>query len=69
MVKTKVYKAISKNGNEYNWENTNRLLGQVEGFIGCKTGITDAAGPCFTGCFEKDNEKLIVVVLNSKSME
>jgi D-alanyl-D-alanine carboxypeptidase len=50
-------------------------LGQVEGFIGCKTGITDAAGPCFSGVFESmaenanEGEKIAVIVLNSKSME
>ncbi len=40
-----------------------------DGCIGCKTGITDAAGPCFSGYFEKDDEKLIVVVLSSKTMD
>lgn len=39
---------------KYKWENTNKLLGVVDGFIGCKTGITNAAGPCFCGYFEKD---------------
>ena len=41
----------------------------MPGFVGCKTGITDAAGPCYCGCFEKEGEKLIIVVLNSKTME
>lgn len=54
---------------EYKWENTNKLLGTVDGFIGCKTGITDPAGPCFCGGYEKDGEKYIVVVLSSKTME
>lgn len=53
----------------YRWENTNKLLGNIEGFIGCKTGITNAAGPCYAGCFEKGEDKLIIVVLCSKSME
>lgn len=44
------------------WENTNRLLD--DGFEGIKTGITDTAGPCLSAGY-KD---LIVVVLNSKSM-
>jgi serine-type D-Ala-D-Ala carboxypeptidase (penicillin-binding protein 5/6) len=55
---------------EFTWENTNKLLGEGDGgFIGCKTGITNPAGPCFCGGYEKDNHKFIVVVLCSKSME
>lgn len=38
----------------YRWENTNKLLGNTDGIIGCKTGITNAAGPCFCGYYEKD---------------
>ena len=38
--------------------------------IGCKTGITDTAGPCFAGYFEEGHSiSICVVVLNSKSME
>ena len=55
---------------DYHWENTNKLLSPETGFIGCKTGITDAAGPCFSGCYEgQEGERLLVVVLNSRSME
>lgn len=54
---------------KYRWENTNKLLGKEGGFIGCKTGITDAAGPCFAGFYEKDGLQLAIVVLSSKSME
>ena len=53
----------------YHWDNTNKLLGHVEGFIGCKTGVTDSAGPCFSGAFEGSNERLCVIVLNSKTMD
>jgi len=49
---------------QYEWQNTNRLLGGVgdlddgpveafKGTIGCKTGITQTAGPCFSGCFQR----------------
>ena len=52
VVKTLEYSATSKKSDiEYLWENTNKLLGTVPGFVGCKTGITDSAGPCFSGCF------------------
>jgi D-alanyl-D-alanine carboxypeptidase len=63
-----IRQAGGKKPTQYNWENTNKLLG-TDGFIGCKTGITDPAGPCFCGGYEKGNDKYIVVVLNSKSME
>jgi D-alanyl-D-alanine carboxypeptidase len=40
---------------------------------GCKTGITMSAGPCFSGYVERNQgpnlEHIIVIVLNSKSME
>ena len=52
----------------YEWENTNRMLG-VSGYIGCKTGITPAAGPCLSACYEKNGSSFIVVLLQSKSME
>lgn len=70
---------------QYEWQNTNRLLGYdfdaedtvqlFHGTLGCKTGVTPSAGPCFSGCFSRyDNETVepdncIVVVLGSKSME
>lgn len=70
----------------YEWINTNKLLGvdfdmdegaveQFKGTLGCKTGVTQSAGPCFSGYFarERKNElttdNVIVVVLGSKTME
>lgn len=53
----------------YKWETTNRLLGCFEGLIGTKTGITSAAGPCFSGYYEKDNYKLALVLCNTRHME
>jgi D-alanyl-D-alanine carboxypeptidase len=49
------------------WFNTNALL--EKGFCGVKTGITPAAGPCLCFCMERKKKKLLVVLLNSKSME
>lgn len=46
----------------YVWENTNRMLG-VSGYIGCKTGITPAAGPCLSACYEKNGSSFIIVLL------
>ena len=52
----------------YTWVNTNRLLG-IDGFNGVKTGITEAAGPCLSCCFEKDGNFIIAVILQCKSMD
>ena len=58
IVNTQVYECEAKFSNKekltkYRWENTNKLLGRDNGFIGCKTGVTNAAGPCFAGYYEK----------------
>lgn len=50
------------------WENTNFLLGNP-GYTGCKTGITDAAGPCLSATYNKDGFNYVIILLNSKSME
>jgi D-alanyl-D-alanine carboxypeptidase len=50
------------------WENTNKLLGR-EGWNGVKTGVTNAAGPCFAGHYKKGEDAYIVVLLCSSSMD
>lgn len=50
------------------WKNTNRLLG-IEGYVGVKTGTTDAAGACLVACGERDGRELVVVVLGSTSSD
>ncbi len=50
------------------WENTNRLLG-FDGYLGLKTGTTDAAGACLVSCSQRDGKELIVVVLNASNSE
>ena len=60
-----------KNLTNYRWENTNKLLGKLDGLIGTKTGITQAAGPCFAGYYENPELglKLAMILCHSKSME
>lgn len=48
------------------WENTNKLLD--EGWEGIKTGITTAAGPCFTGFTRIEGQQYIVVVLGCETV-
>jgi D-alanyl-D-alanine carboxypeptidase len=67
-VEEKFETIYKENENPYHWVNTNRLLG-IDGFSGVKTGITEAAGPCLACSFEKDGHFLIVILLQSKSME
>lgn len=44
------------------------MLGQP-GYNGCKTGITDAAGPCVSVTYQKDGFYYVIILLNAKSME
>ena len=44
-------------------ENHNRLLRQVEGCVGLKTGYTQAAGRTLVSCAEKNGQRLIAVTL------
>jgi len=46
------------------WDTTNRLL-KTDGYLGVKTGTTQAAGSCLVSLGEHDNQSLIVVVLGS----
>ena len=51
----------------FHWTNTNKLLGK--GFNGCKTGVTPAAGPCLAASFEKESLHLVIIVINTKTMD
>ena len=44
-------------------ENHNRLLRQVEGCVGLKTGYTKAAGRTLVSCAERNGGRLVVVTL------
>jgi D-alanyl-D-alanine carboxypeptidase len=49
------------------WENTNLLLNDSRVY-GIKTGNTYTAGPCLCSAFEMKSHRIIVTVLNSKSL-
>lgn len=48
------------------WENTHLLVQQKpKQYIGIKTGITEAAGPCLASCIKAKNGRcFIIIVLN-----
>ena len=51
------------------WRNTNKML-NYQGFVGVKTGITPAAGPCLVSMFDlTPRESIVIVLLKVKSME
>lgn len=67
IVATKEYTAFSVDRNlAHRMSNINLLLNQYPGVKGIKTGWTDLAGECLVAYVEKDNKKIISVILGSK---
>jgi D-alanyl-D-alanine carboxypeptidase (penicillin-binding protein 5/6) len=48
------------------WTNSNRLL-PIEGYLGVKTGTTDAAGACLVAAAKRGERTLLVCVLGASS--
>ncbi|MEK4706776.1 D-alanyl-D-alanine carboxypeptidase family protein [Bacillus sp. FSL R10-2780] len=59
--------------NNINVTNTNEMLNKnnkalyIEGIDGLKTGFTDSAGYCFTGTAKQGDNRIITVVMGTKS--
>ena len=64
VVKTKST-TIKINGNSMQINNTNELLGNVEGVYGVKTGFTNNAGRCLVTSVKRGDMDLIIVVLGA----
>lgn len=64
VVKTKST-TIKINGNSIQINNTNELLGNVEGVYGVKTGFTNNAGRCLVTSVKRGDMDLIIVVLGA----
>lgn len=47
-------------------ENTNELIGEVDGLKGVKTGWTEKAGECLVSYIERNSRKIITVLLGSR---
>lgn len=69
MVSKKTYDFVFNDGRIYTLTNTNRVLGEMEGCNGMKTGFTYAAGNCLVCSASVDGEDRISVVLKSASPE
>ena len=72
--KKKLYICESKNfkfaqSRQIEWKNTNKHLFTIKDCLGVKTGITPGAGPCLSTAYRIMGRELIVVVLNSQSLE
>ena len=57
--------SISINGNQKSLNNTNELLGVLNGVNGVKTGFTNNAGRCLVTSITRDNWSVICVVLGA----
>ncbi len=71
VVGTKTYtlkKGTNGNRKTYKWFNTHLMLGQ-RGINGIKTGITPTAGPCLCTSINLDGIELIIVIIQTKSMD
>ncbi len=66
IVKTKNYVINSLDGKfNYSGQNTNKLLWDLDGTVGVKTGTTQAAGEVLIYEYKKDNKDIIIIVMGS----
>lgn len=67
IVATREFNAFDISGKKrYYLKNINKLLNELEGTRGIKTGYTQRAGECLVAMVERSGHKLISVVLNSQ---
>lgn len=64
VVKTKTY-TVTINGDSKTINNTNELLGYLNGVNGVKTGFTNGAGRCLVTSVERNEFNIITVVLGA----
>ena len=66
LVSTKEKTIYSLQGNEYLLDNTNQLLGTLDGVKGVKTGTTDLAGEVLVTLIERGNHRILLTLMNSE---
>ncbi len=64
IVKTQNY-TVNINNNSKNIQNTNELLGYLNGVYGVKTGFTNGANRCLVTAVKRDNMDIISVILGA----
>ena len=64
IVNTKTY-TVTINGSPKNINNTNELLGNLNGVYGIKTGFTNGANRCLVSCCKRGDMDIICVVLGA----
>lgn len=64
IVNTKTY-TVTINGYPQTINNTNELLGNLNGVYGIKTGFTNGANRCLVSCCKRDDMDIICVVLGA----
>jgi ribosomal protein L14 len=57
--------ARAADGRRFRFDNTNVLIGRVEGARGVKTGWTKAAGRCLVAYAEREGTRVLVVMLGA----
>lgn len=66
-VETKKIAVMDINQKEiHQLESVNKLLGEIPGLFGVKTGWTENAGECLVAAVEREGHKIITVVLKSE---
>lgn len=62
---------VGKEGkqNKFTLSNTNKLIKTYNGAIGVKTGFTEDAGYCLSGAAQRDDSRMIAVVLGCETSE
>lgn len=56
--------AIEVSGERWQIRNTNKLLSDVEGAFGVKTGYTDAAGRCLVSAVQREGKRFLCVTFH-----
>jgi serine-type D-Ala-D-Ala carboxypeptidase (penicillin-binding protein 5/6) len=56
-----------KGGRTYNLRNKNRLIGTYPGALGVKTGTTPNAGQCLVALAQRQDKKVLLVIMHAKN--
>lgn len=69
LTRSATFHAASRNGREHRFKNTNKILSQIPGIIGAKTGFTDLAGGNLLVLFDVGVHHPVIAVVLGSSIE